>query len=79
MSRHSCGCNEDTETVWLGVLSEFRSLSGCSVCREDVHLIGDVECFERVDCFLNNRQIAVASHDNSNFFHENPPFKKGHN
>ena len=42
---------------------------GSPVCAHNVALIGHTVVFQLVDRLFDDRQIAVRTHDNSNFFH----------
>ena len=69
MGGFSGGGDDDAEAVVLGGGGEFFDERGGAVCAEDVSLKRNPELFQLIEAFLNNGQIAVAAHDNGDFFH----------
>ena len=75
MGRHACGANEYTEPLVPGGNAKFLGLGRSPVCRIYVYLIGYAKGAQRVQRLAHNGQVAVAAHENANFFHRIPPYK----
>ena len=72
---HTGGANEYTEPLVPGGRAKCLSLGWSPVCRIYVYLIGYAKGAQGVQRLPNDRQVAVAAHENANFFHRRPPCK----
>ena len=69
MSCHAGRSNQNAETVFSCGNCKISGFDGSSVSRINVYFKGNTEGFQHVGCFLDNRQIGIAAHNNTNFFH----------
>ena len=76
MSRHTCCTDKHAEAVFACILSELRSLCRGTVSRHYVELKGHSELGAGLRRLSYNGKVAVASHNDSYFFHGVAPFKK---
>ena len=70
MGGHTGGGNEDAEAVCPGVYGEIPSLLRGAVGGVDVALKGNVQSGQCVHGLAQDGKIAVAAHDDSDFFHD---------
>lgn len=73
VSRHTCGADKYTETVFTGISCEFSGFGGGAVSRENVDLEGYTELFEDFGSLSYYGEVTVASHYYCNFFHDSDP------
>ena len=69
MGGHARRGHDHAEALLPGAPGEVPGLVRGPMGREDVGLEGHVEGLEGVHSLLRNGQIAVAAHDDGNFFH----------
>lgn len=68
VSRHARCCDDNSETVCAGVLSELRNLLRGAVSGKHSHLEQYTELLESLGCLANNGEVAVAAHYYADFF-----------
>ena len=69
MGGHTGGGDDGTEAICPGVQSKLPGFLRRPVGRIDVTLVGNAQGFQSVHCLSQDGKIAVAAHDDSNFFH----------
>ena len=69
MGGHARGADQHAEAVLQRFFAELRRRPGGAVRAHDMRLKGDFQLPQDVDRFLYHRQIRVAAHQNTNFFH----------
>ena len=71
MGSHAGCADQDAESVLPGAAGKIPGLVGSAVCGINVYFKWDLKVLQHVDGFLDDGQIAVAAHDDSDFFHKN--------
>lgn len=69
VSRHSGKTDQNGKTVFFGVPREIRSLVRTAVRGIYVNLVPDTEFVQNGNGLFDDRKIARAAHDKSDFFH----------
>ena len=70
MGCHTGGRQKNAETVLTGRYGKLPSLFRGPVCRIDMHFKRNLQLLQEIGCFLNDGQITVAAHDDTDFLHE---------
>ena len=70
MGRFPGGGDDDAKALFPGGAGEGSGLLRCAVGGIDVDLVGHAVVPELVDGLLYDRQVAVAAHDDTDFFHD---------
>ena len=73
MCGHTGSGDEAAEAVFTGVQRKIPGLLGSAVGRVDMNFVGNFQRRQGVHGLAQDRQIAVAAHDDTNFFHGLPP------
>jgi hypothetical protein len=71
------GCGDhNAKAVCACFTGEAPCFLGGSVCRIYMYLVRNRKRYKGVYGFLDNRQIAVTTHQNANFFHNDTSLSK---
>ena len=69
MGGHAGGGDDHAEALFTGGGGEITGLFGGSVGGINMNFVGNGQFVQGSHGLLQDRQIAVAAHDDSNFFH----------
>ena len=64
--------DDGPKALFLGRAGELGRLHGGAVGGVDVDFVGYTVFLQLADGLFHHRQVAVATHDNANFFHNEP-------